>query len=177
MGHLNAPLGRIAAVGDHDIFSRKQAVIEHLTNAGFTIVEDSTFVLNIRETDISVTVLTHTYRQKTLPERLKTIRDQLDGDFKILLVHQPANIVMDFAAQSGYDLLVAGHTHGGGIAIGFPGLGLLAPAHFESRFVSGLHTWNDMHVAVTNGLGFTLAPIRFHAPAEFMILELVAQRP
>ncbi|MBM4169044.1 MAG: hypothetical protein FJ215_07790 [Ignavibacteria bacterium] len=169
---IHAPLGTIAAVGDHDIFSGKQLVWERLTEAGFHLVEDSTISMTLREIDVSLTVLTHTYRQKTTPARLQAIRDQLDGSYKILLVHQPANPVLEYAAEAGYDLLVAGHTHGGGIAVGIPGIKLLAPAHFESRFVSGMHHWNNMHVVVTNGLGFTLAPIRFHAPAEITLLEL-----
>jgi hypothetical protein len=70
------------------------------------------------------------------------------------------------------NLFVAGHTHGGGIAFGIPGLFLVAPARFESRYMSGVYEEGGLLVSVTNGLGFTLAPIRFHAPAEITVLRL-----
>jgi len=76
------------------------------------------------------------------------------------------------ARNEGYNLLVAGHTHGGGVAFGIPGLFLWAPASFESSFVSGLFHLGSLDLIVTNGLGLTLAPVRFHAPAEIVLITL-----
>jgi len=174
---IKAPIGRIAAIGDHDIFSNKKFVREQLVDAGFTVIEDSSVVLKSRDAIITLTVLTHTYRQKTPAPRLEAIKQEAENTYRILLVHQPANSLLEFAANAEYNLFLAGHTHGGGIAIGIPGIMLLAPAHFESRFVSGMHDLERMHVVVTNGLGFTLAPIRFHAPAEITLLRLKASEP
>jgi predicted MPP superfamily phosphohydrolase len=135
-------------------------------------VEDSTVFLTVRSTPVALTVVTYTYSQRPTRDRLLQASRGTDGAFEIFLVHQPAAALIDFARAKGYNLFLAGHTHGGGIAFGIPGLFLVAPATFESRFVSGFHKVGDMLVSVTNGLGFTLAPIRYHAPAEITVLQL-----
>jgi predicted MPP superfamily phosphohydrolase len=96
-----------------------------------------------------------------------------DGDLKILLVHQPAETLVEFSRRNGYDLFLAGHSHGGGVAFGIPGLFLLSPARLESRYVSGFYNGGSMLISVTNGIGMTLAPVRFHAQSEISVLRFV----
>jgi predicted MPP superfamily phosphohydrolase len=48
----------------------------------------------------------------------------------------------------------------------------MAPASFETKFISGLYHVSQLDLSVTNGLGLTLAPIRFHAPAEIVLVVL-----
>lgn len=172
LGGLEARYGSIAAIGDHDIFSRKSMILDALHRAGIRVAEDTTLSIAVDSGRIAVTVVTYTYSQRPTNDRLQQILRTSDGAFDIVLVHQPAEVIADLAASRGYRLLVAGHTHGGGIAIGIPGVFLLAPANAESRYVSGLYRVHEMVVSVTNGLGFTLAPIRYHAPAEIVMITL-----
>ena len=172
LGELRSTYGTYAAVGDHDIFSSKSRVVASLVRNGIRVVEDSTVFLTVRSTPVALTVVTYTYSQRPTRDRLLHASMGTDGAYEIFLVHQPAAALIDFARAKGYKLFLAGHTHGGGIAFGIPGLFLVAPATFESRFVSGFHKVGDMLVSVTNGLGFTLAPIRYHAPAEITMLKL-----
>lgn len=174
LGKINAPLGKIAAVGDHDIFSDKDSVLASLRWAGFIIADDTTVTISLRDEVVSVTLLTHTYRQRPDQNGLGRAVDGADGHLKILLVHQPAESLVEFAASRGYHLFLAGHTHGGGVAFGIPGLFLFSPASTESKYVSGFYDVGTMLVSVTNGLGMTLAPIRFHAPAEITVIRLVS---
>ena len=172
LGRLQAPHGVISIVGDHDFFSDKGMVVEGLREHGITVVEDSTLTLHINDTPLTITGVTYTYRQRPKPEALQEIVEAGGGGYKVFLVHQPAEQLVELAAQHGYHLFLAGHTHGGGITLGIPGIALAAPASFESRFVSGFYGVGEMLVCVTNGLGFTLAPIRYHAPAEIVVLRL-----
>jgi len=172
LGGLKARYGSIAAIGDHDIFSRKSMVLEALAGAGVTVVEDSTLAVKTDSETIAVTVVTYTYSQKPSNGRLGDLLASADDRYRILLVHQPAETLVNLAANRGYQLFIAGHTHGGGIAFGVPGLFLIAPAHAESDYVSGFYQVNNLLVSVTNGLGFTLAPVRFHAPAEIVMITL-----
>jgi predicted MPP superfamily phosphohydrolase len=173
LGGLKARHGSIAAIGDHDIFSRKSMVLEALARAGVTVVEDSTLTIKADSARIAVTVVTYTYSQKPTNGRLDDLMSVGENNkYRILLVHQPAEALVDLAAKRGYQLFIAGHTHGGGISFGIPGLFLVAPAHTETRYVSGFYVVNNLLVSVTNGLGFTLAPVRYHAPAEIVMLTL-----
>lgn len=172
MGLMEARLGKIAAVGDHDIFSDKVKVIKALRRNGFLIDDDTTLAVWHNNARFSVTLLTHTYRQRPDADDLQEAIVGADGEFKILLVHQPAESLVAFAERNDFHLFLAGHTHGGGVAFGIPGLFLVSPAAFESRFVTGFFTVGEMTVSVTNGIGMTLAPIRFHAPAQINVLRL-----
>ncbi len=172
LGDLSARYGSIAAIGDHDIFSRKSMVLEALARAGVPVVEDSTLAIGPDSARIAITVVTYTYPQRPTNGRIAQIMSAEEDMYRILLVHQPAELLVDVAARRGYQLFLAGHTHGGGISFGIPGLFLIAPAIAESRYVSGFYRVGDLMVSVTNGLGFTLAPIRYHAPAEIVMITL-----
>ena len=173
LGLMQARLGKVAAVGDHDIFSNKGKAVSALRRNGFQIDDDTTLTVRNDTGRITVTLLTHTYRQRPDPDDLRKAIIGADGDLKILLVHQPAELLVTFAERNGFHLFLAGHTHGGGVAFGIPGLFLISPALFESRFVSGFFNVGEMTVSVTNGIGMTLAPIRFHAPAQINVIRLV----
>jgi predicted MPP superfamily phosphohydrolase len=172
LGNLKARYGSIAAVGDHDIFSRKSMVLEALARAGVKVVEDSTVIVGSDETNLAVTAVTYTYSPKPSDARIEKLLSTGNDRYRILLVHQPAESLVSVAERRGYQLFIAGHTHGGGISFGIPGLFLFAPANIETHYVSGLYRVGRLVVSVTNGLGFTLAPVRYHAPAEIVMITL-----
>lgn len=172
MGGLSSRFGTVAAIGDHDMFTNKIMVMDALRRNGIRILDDSTLVLSVDSTRIAISVATYTYSQQPSKAKLESLPAGTEGAYKVFLVHQPAENMVQFARSHGYDLFVAGHTHGGGLAFGVPGLFLVAPASFETRYLSGLLQVGHMAVSVTNGLGFTLAPVRFNAPAEITILNL-----
>jgi predicted MPP superfamily phosphohydrolase len=88
--------------------------------------------------------------------------------------HSPEPRVLDAFAHDGYDLVMAGHTHGGQLRL--PGYGAIVTnceldrsrARGASRW--GAHTW--LHVSA--GLGTSpYAPVRFACPPEATLLTLV----
>jgi uncharacterized protein len=90
------------------------------------------------------------------------------------LTHSPEPRVLDRFAADGYDLVLAGHTHGGQLRV--PGVGAVVTncgldrsrARGASRW--GTHTW--LHVSA--GLGTSpFAPVRFACPPEASLLTLV----
>ena len=92
------------------------------------------------------------------------------------LTHSPEPRVLDRFAADGYDLIMAGHTHGGQLRVPFYGAlvtncGLdRSRARGASRW--GAHTW--LHVSA--GLGTSpYAPVRFACPPEASLLTLVAR--
>ncbi len=173
LGGLKAKYERIAAIGDHDMFSDRDMVYNALTRNGFEVIEDSTLIRSYNNVPFAVTVIKETYRDRVSDEEFAHAVKEADGVYKILLVHQPQERIVELARTAGYQLFIAGHTHGGGVAVGIPGIYLFAPAKVETRYVSGFYDVRGMLVSVSNGLGTTLAPIRFHAPAEITLLRLV----
>ena len=109
-------------------------------------------------------------------DRHEQIAGRLDGDpdLRLGLTHSPEPRVLDAFAADGYDLVVAGHTHGGQLRV--PIYGALTTNcgidRSRARGVSrwGAHTW--LHVSA--GLGTSpYAPVRFSCPPEASLLTLV----
>ena len=95
-------------------------------------------------------------------------------DLRLGLTHSPEPRVLDAFAADGYDLVLAGHTHGGQLRL--PGYGAIVTncgidrsrARGASRW--GARTW--LHVSAGLGTSPT-APVRFACPPEASLLTLV----
>jgi uncharacterized protein len=99
-----------------------------------------------------------------------------DATVRIGVMHSPEPRVLDSFAADGYDLLLAGHTHGGQLCL--PGYGtLVTNCGIDRERARGLHrypangpTW--LHVSA--GLGTSpWAPARFACRPEASLLTLV----
>lgn len=93
-----------------------------------------------------------------------------DG-FRLAVVHSPQ--VARKLAANGFDLIVAGHTHGGQIRV--PGVGALVTntPGLPRHMARGAHRLGDAWLHVTAGLGTSkFAPIRFACRPEACLLEL-----
>lgn len=98
------------------------------------------------------------------------------ASLRLGLTHSPEPRVLDAFAEDGYDLVLAGHTHGGQLRL--PGFGALvtncALDRSRARGISrwGARTW--LHVSA--GLGTSpYAPLRFACPPEASLLTLIAR--
>ena len=90
--------------------------------------------------------------------------------FGVAVMHSP-----DSAPESaalGYQLLVAGHTHGGQVCL--PGIGaLVTNSVLPARLASGLIRMGTAHLSLSPGIGTSkYAPFRFACPPEAILLEL-----
>ncbi len=164
--------GVYACIGDHDLFSDKQRVKSSLQENGINVLDNLAAIIPVGSSAVSITGVTYAYRERPTPTTLASIEEQRPkGAINIFLVHQPAHSMVDYAKEKGYELFLAGHTHGGQIAFPLPGF-LLTGSSFETRYVTGFYQVGKMLVSVNNGLGLTLAPIRYQAPAEVTFIRL-----
>jgi len=96
-------------------------------------------------------------------------------DVRLGLTHSPEPAVLDAMARDGFDLLLAGHTHGGQVRV--PGFGaLVTNCGLDRRMARGLHRWpqSPAWLHVSAGLGtHPTAPIRFACRPEASLLTLV----
>lgn len=89
----------------------------------------------------------------------------------LCVVHDPAPY--EQAARAGFDLVVAGHTHGGQVRFPFIGA-VVTNSELPRRYARGLHPIGDSWLFVTPGLGTgRFAPFRFLCRPEASVLELV----
>lgn len=91
------------------------------------------------------------------------------------LAHSPEPRVLDEMAADGFDLLLAGHTHGGQVCV--PGVGaLVTNCELPRSMAKGLHRWpgSDAWLHVSAGLGtHPTAPVRFACRPEASVLTLI----
>ena len=96
-------------------------------------------------------------------------------DLHIGVTHTPASWVLDGMAADGFDLLLAGHTHGGQVCV--PGYGALTTnCDLPHDMAKGLHRWpgSEAWLHVSAGLGtHPTAPIRFACRPEATLLTLI----
>ena len=101
----------------------------------------------------------------------------LTADVRLGLTHSPEPRVIECFAADGYDLILAGHTHGGQLRVPFYGA-LVTNCGIDRARARWLHHWDDftwLHVSA--GLGTSpYAPVRFACFPEASLLTLVPRR-
>ena len=98
----------------------------------------------------------------------ETLRRADGSDFFIALSHSPDQ--WPWAKQMGFDLMLAGHTHGGQVRL--PVIGpILAPSRFGVRYASGEFDMGGMAMQVSRGISGA-EPLRWNCPPELCQLTL-----
>jgi predicted MPP superfamily phosphohydrolase len=88
--------------------------------------------------------------------------------FRILLSHSPDQL--PFARANQFDLMLAGHNHGGQIRLPYLGA-LITPSCYGFRYAGGLYFEPPTLLHVSRGLG-GIHPIRLNCPPELALLVL-----
>lgn len=88
------------------------------------------------------------------------------------LVHAPYTAALDVLVEAGYDVLFAGHTHGGQVRL--PGIGaLVGNCDLPLGQIRGASRYDGRWLHVSPGLGHSrYAPFRFACRPEATLLEL-----
>jgi predicted MPP superfamily phosphohydrolase len=103
-----------------------------------------------------------------VPQQLATLKDGFDASsYNILLCHRPD--LFHLAEKNGYDLMFAGHTHGGQIL-----LGKWAVAVYPwTEYVAGSYTKGKSQLLVSRGLGESYnLPVRHNCRAEIVVTTI-----
>jgi hypothetical protein len=177
LGELRAPHGVLAAIGDHDNFAYRdrqrsvREVREALAAHDIPLLDNQVR----RVGDLALIVATHNYINRITDEQARAVVAQAAGaKVKVLVAHQVGPELLAAARAGRVDLYLAGHTHGGQVRPWFYGLDLVA-ARIESPYITGRYTLDDIDIIVSSGLGMSVMPFRYRAPATAEIIELVRE--
>lgn len=98
-------------------------------------------------------------------------------DLRIGLTHSPEPRVLDAFDADGYDLALAGHTHGGQICL--PTGAIITNSGLDRSRVKGLSAWGrHLVLHVSAGLGNSpFVPVRTFCRPEAALLTLTPRRP
>jgi uncharacterized protein len=156
--------------GNHDLFDDPAGFERGLREGGIALLRNETATVDIRGVAVQILGLVWNREENEMTrdvEALATLRDP--SAFPILLAHHPH--VFDRAAELGFPLTLAGHTHGGQFMLNRDiGAG---PAMF--RYWSGLYQRGKQALVVSNGAG-NWFPLRVNSPAEIVHLTLQRER-
>ena len=142
--------------GNHEMMSAKYLNFKrYAKSCGVRVLENETTSYK----DVSISGLCEERRYEI--SELKG-----EGNYKILLTHHPENI----DRYENFDLVFAGHAHGGQVRIPFIG-GLFAPGQgFFPKYTKGIYKQNNTTMIVSCGYG-GLRP-RINNPSEVCIVHI-----
>ncbi|HOO33556.1 MAG TPA: metallophosphoesterase [Thermotogota bacterium] len=133
------------------------------------LIEKETEIVEVKGKRLAITGLeSHYFFFET-----DIVEDSLSYDEAILLIHSPIGLENRMDIVSKYDVVLAGHTHGGQLVIPW-----LTKAFLDWRndseisWYSGRYDVDDTLIYVTRGVGQWL-PGRFNCPPELVIMDLL----
>jgi len=168
---LRAPLGVFGVIGNHDWTQFGAAMWLALVGAGITVLENESVPVEAPGGRFHVAGLADLRTRR--PSVSAALADVPEGEPVLLLSHDPD--LFPFVGER-VSLTIAGHTHGGQIAIPYVRRPVI-PSAYGERFVRGLIVEDGRHLLVSAGLGTSGLPIRLFAPPEIHLLELSASVP
>jgi predicted MPP superfamily phosphohydrolase len=162
LARLQAPLGTLAVIGNHDWRNSGDRMWRALDAHGITVLEDRA----VKPDGFWVAGLAD--MRHRAPNVVRALRDVPPGEPVIVLSHDPDLFPR---IPERVALTLSGHTHGGQVAI--PVLRRpMMPSYYGERYARGHIVEDGKHLLVTSGVGTSGLPIRFLAPPEVLHLTL-----
>jgi uncharacterized protein len=167
---LRARHGTYAILGNHDVdvtrdpFSRPTDA-SAVEEEGAVLLEDAAEGFEVGRRRVQVVGADPRGWRRRRPEALADPA----ADLRILLSHFPD--VVHRLEPGAFDLVLAGHLHGGQICLPTP-RGKVRLEHLRARYWEGLHRTPAATLHVSRGLGTSFVPFRFLARPEATKLTL-----
>lgn len=170
LARLRADAGVLGCLGNHESYCTcEDYVTEQGRSIGIDFLRSRARIL--RFGDAAINFAGVDYQRFDAPYLTGAERMIVPGTLNVLLSHNPD--VLPVAAAQGYDLTIAGHTHGGQLNVEILRQDLNV-ARFFTPYVRGLYREDKSAVYVSSGIGTIGVPVRIGAPAEVAILRLCA---
>jgi len=158
-------LGVLACTGNHEAYAGGQAVVEAIQRSGIPVLRQEHRVVDDGIVVAGIDDPAFLGGRKAIPGAIRSAVAGAPPDLPVvLLAHQPLRA--EVAAETGVDLMLCGHTHGG----------QLPPFLWLNRLVyqynEGMHSIGAMTLSVSRGTGYWGPPMRIGAPGEILLYRL-----
>jgi predicted MPP superfamily phosphohydrolase len=170
---LQAPLGVVTCLGNHDRYTGEDAVIRGVREAGQVFIKNGAHVIEHRGATLALVGIDDPRNWRAddpqdddIAQALRQAPPARDA-FRILLAHRPGSF--DGAAPRGIPLTLAGHIHGGQFYL--PVIGW-SPGRLITKYVMGHFTKGNSQLYVSRGIGVVGVPLRVFVPPEIGLFEL-----
>ena len=175
---LHAPFGIFGCLGNHEAWSHTEdSITRMLQQVGIRILRRERVPISTQGESFNLIGIDFETRRHMVPGSEKFVRTYLEG-VESLVAPDTANILMshnpdtfDRAAELGIDLSLAGHTHGGQVALEFVSPEI-APSRLVTPYVAGNNQKPGGQLYVNRGIGTIGVPMRIGAPPEITVYEL-----
>jgi uncharacterized protein len=148
-------------------------LVDGLCDLGWTDLTNRRTTVDVSGAKVDVVGVDDPHLKRDDPEIAAAPADA-SADLRLALVHAPEPRVLDLYAAGGYQLMLAGHTHGGQLRVPFYGA-LVTNCGLDRARARGLSRWDDAWLHVSAGLGTSpYAPVRFACRPEASLLTLTA---
>ncbi len=174
LGLLEARLGVYAVLGNHDAYTGAEIIEEAIARTGaIHLLRDRWETVDVDGVPLVIVGLDDRGEGWTEREAQHVALDRIaaeipDDSACLLLVHRPS--YFGHAAKLGFSLMLAGHTHGGQVAL--PLAGNHNPSRMISSHTRGMFTRGETTLYVNRGLGMAGLPLRINCPREIALIRL-----
>lgn len=163
---LSARIGKYAVRGNYEVWFWSD--IDLFSNTGFILLDDDSVKLKKNGEIFYISGTDYGFPNKYY----ETLKGIPEGSYSIFLNHTP-DLVEDLEDLN-VDLYLAGHTHGGQVALPFYG-GLIVPSRYGKKYESGKYTVGETVLYVNRGVGMGgefFPRVRFLARPEITVFDI-----
>ncbi len=153
---LEARLGKLAILGNHDEDHQPAAIVGELARAGFETLEGRWTTLDADGATIAIGGTSAPWGPDVDSSAIPP------ADFRILLSHSPDRFYQ--AARWGVNLMLSGHNHGGQIRLPLVGA-VFMPSIYSRRFDRGFFRRGRTLMYASDGIAGK-HPVRYGCPPE-----------
>ena len=158
--------------GNHEYWLEKSEydeLMDGLIGAGVVILDDQVVEISMGDAKFRLVGLD----DKSLADGTLEALLSDEKELTVVLAHEPQYLVR--YADTGVDLVLSGHAHGGQFRLPFVG-GIVAPDQgFLPEYTAGEYYMDGTEMIVSRGLGNSVIPARLFNYPEIVCVELVGK--
>jgi len=167
---LRADAGAYGCLGNHEIYAECEAyTTEQAARFGLRFLRGEAQTLRFGQARMRLAGVDYQKMHSVYLPDAKALQEP--DSFQVLLSHNPD--VFDTASEQGWDLTLAGLTHGGQVTVEYLNQHLNF-ARFFTPYVYGHYEKEKSHLYVTRGIGTVGVPVRIGAAPEVALVRLCA---